>query len=99
MKKVLLTTAPNEALIEPNGVGGNWYDRTDTYMAWTCAVDLLFEVADTACPLTDTPYISVPWQATFARPYNGKCVARSTRVEEDGFADGPFVGCAGGPSP
>src|SRR5215218_3326856 len=30
---------------------------------------------------------------------NGTCVARSTRVEEDGFAGGPFVGCAGGPLP
>ena len=29
----------------------------------------------------------------------GTCVARATRVEEDGFADGPFVGCAGRPLP
>jgi hypothetical protein len=27
-------------------------------------------------------------------PYSGTSVARSTRVEEDGFAGGPFVGCA-----
>jgi hypothetical protein len=26
-------------------------------------------------------------------------MARSTRVEEDGFAGGPFVGCTGGPLP
>jgi len=29
----------------------------------------------------------------------GTCVARATRVEEDGFAGGPFVGCTGGPLP
>lgn len=33
------------------------------------------------------------------RSTNGTCVARSTRVEEDGFAGGPIVGCAGGPLP
>ena len=32
-------------------------------------------------------------------PPSGTCVARSTRVEEDGFAGGPSVGCAGGPLP
>lgn len=39
MKRVLLATAPKEDVIDPNGVGGNWYDRTDTYMGWTCALD------------------------------------------------------------
>jgi len=41
----------------------------------------------------------VPRQATFALSSNGTCVARSTRIEEDGFAGGPFLGCAGGPLP
>jgi radical SAM superfamily enzyme YgiQ (UPF0313 family) len=40
MKKVLLTTVPREALIVEDGVGGHWYDRTDTYMAWTCALEI-----------------------------------------------------------
>ncbi|HEV7369893.1 B12-binding domain-containing radical SAM protein [Arenibaculum sp.] len=56
MKKVLLTTAPKEALIEPNGVGGNWYDRTDTYMAWTCAVDLDDRLSVT-CPPTGLRFL------------------------------------------
>ena len=38
------------------------------------------------------------WARSRASPI-GTCVARSTRVEEDGFAGGPFVGCAGGPLP
>jgi hypothetical protein len=29
----------------------------------------------------------------------GICVARATRVEEDGFAGGSFVGCTGRPLP
>lgn len=56
MKRVLLTTAPKEALIEPDGVGGNWYDRTDTYMAWTCAVDLDDRLSVT-CPPTGLRFI------------------------------------------
>lgn len=55
-KRVLLTTAPKEALVEPNGVGGNWYDRTDTYMAWTCAVDLPDRLSVT-CPPTGLRFI------------------------------------------
>lgn len=55
-KKVLLTTAPKEALIEPDGVGGNWYDRTDTYMAWTCAVDEPDRLSVT-CPPTGLRFI------------------------------------------
>jgi hypothetical protein len=56
MKKVLLTTAPKEALVESDGVGGNWYDRTDTYMAWTCAVDLADRLSVT-CPPTGLRFI------------------------------------------
>ena len=56
MKKVLLTTAPMEALIEPNGVGGNWYDRTDTYMAWTCALDIQERLSVT-CPPTGLRFL------------------------------------------
>jgi hypothetical protein len=41
----------------------------------------------------------VPRHPTFALSPAGTCVARSTRVEEDGFAGGPAVGCAGGPLP
>ncbi len=41
----------------------------------------------------------VPRHPTFALSPTGTCVARSTRVEEDGFAGGPSVGCAGGPLP
>ena len=41
----------------------------------------------------------VPRHPTFALSPTGTCVARSTRVEEDGFAGGPCVGCAGGPLP
>src|SRR5580693_820974 len=41
----------------------------------------------------------VPRHPTFALSPAGICVARSTRVEEDGFAGGPSVGCAGGPLP
>lgn len=51
MKRVLLTTAPKEALIDMYGVGGNWYDKTDTYMAWTCALDLEDRLSVT-CPPT-----------------------------------------------
>lgn len=56
MKRVLLTTAPQEALIEPDGVGGNWYDKTDTYMAWTCAVDIKDRLSVT-CPPTGLKFI------------------------------------------
>lgn len=56
MKKVLLTTAPREALVEPNGIGGNWYDRTDTYMAWTCAVPLEDRLSVT-CPPTGLHFL------------------------------------------
>ena len=56
VKKVLMTTAPREALIESNGVGGNWYDRTDTYMAWTCAVDEADRLSVT-CPPTGLRFI------------------------------------------
>jgi radical SAM superfamily enzyme YgiQ (UPF0313 family) len=56
MKKVLLATAPKEALVEPNGVGGNWYDRTDTYMAWTCAVDIEDRLSVT-CPPTGLRFL------------------------------------------
>jgi hypothetical protein len=41
----------------------------------------------------------VPRHPTFALSPTGTCVARSARVEEDGFAGGPSVGCAGGPLP
>jgi len=51
MKKVLLTTAPKEALIDPDGLGGNWYDRTDIYMSWTCAVDIEDRLS-VSCPPT-----------------------------------------------
>jgi pyruvate-formate lyase-activating enzyme len=56
VRRVLLTTAPKEALIEPSGVGGHWYDRTDTYMAWTCAVDLEDRLSVT-CPPTGLRFI------------------------------------------
>lgn len=56
MKKVLLTTAPKEALVETDGIGGNWYDRTDTYMAWTCAVDLEDRLSVT-CPPTGLNFL------------------------------------------
>jgi hypothetical protein len=55
-KRVLLTTAPKEALVEFDGVGGNWYDRTDTYMAWTCAVDVEDRLSVT-CPPTGLRFI------------------------------------------
>jgi Radical SAM superfamily len=55
-KRVLLTTAPKEALIEQDGIGGNWYDRTDTYMAWTCALDLPDRLSVT-CPPTGLRFI------------------------------------------
>jgi Radical SAM superfamily len=56
MKRVLLTTVPKEALVEPNGIGGNWYDRTDTYMAWTCAVDVEDRLSVT-CPPTGLRFL------------------------------------------
>jgi pyruvate-formate lyase-activating enzyme len=56
VKKVLLTTAPKEALIEQDGIGGNWYDRTDTYMAWTCAVDLPDRLS-VSCPPTGLRFL------------------------------------------
>ncbi len=56
MKRVLLTTAPKEALIDPDGVGGNWYDRTDIYMGWTCAVDLEDRLS-VSCPPTGLKFL------------------------------------------
>jgi Radical SAM superfamily len=56
MKRVLLTTAPKEALIETDGIGGHWYDRTDTYMAWTCAVDYEDRLSVT-CPPTGLRFL------------------------------------------
>jgi pyruvate-formate lyase-activating enzyme len=56
MKRVLLTTAPKEALIEFDGIGGNWYDRTDTYMAWTCALPLRDRLSVT-CPPTGLRFL------------------------------------------
>lgn len=55
-RRVLLSTAPREALIEPDGVGGNWYDKTDTYMAWTCAVDVDDRLS-VSCPPTGLHFI------------------------------------------
>ncbi|MTJ80853.1 MAG: radical SAM protein [Telmatospirillum sp.] len=55
-KRVLLTTAPKEALVVSDGVGGHWYDRTDTYMAWTCAVDLDDRLS-VSCPPTGLMFI------------------------------------------
>jgi pyruvate-formate lyase-activating enzyme len=55
-KKVLLTTAPKEALIDFDGVGGNWYDKTDTYMAWTCALPLDQRLSVT-CPPTGLRFL------------------------------------------
>lgn len=56
MKKVLLTTAPKEALIDFDGVGGNWYDRTDTYMAWTCSLPLSDRLS-VSCPPTGLNFL------------------------------------------
>jgi hypothetical protein len=55
-RRVLLTTAPKEALIEPEGVGGHWYDKTDTYMAWTCAIPVDDRLSVT-CPPTGLHFI------------------------------------------
>src|SRR6185369_4854501 len=49
MKRVLLTSAPMESLVEENGIGGHPYNKTDTYQAWTCAVDLPDRLSVT-CP-------------------------------------------------
>lgn len=51
MKRVLLTTPPKETLIDPDGVGGHWYDRTDTYMAWTCALEEENRLSTTCPPI------------------------------------------------
>lgn len=56
-KRVLLTTAPLEALIDPDGVGGHWYDKTDTYMAWTCAVEEEDRLSVT-CPATGLRFLA-----------------------------------------
>lgn len=48
-KRVLLTTAPLEALVDPDGIGGHPYDKTDTYLAWTCALELQDRLSVT-CP-------------------------------------------------
>jgi DivIVA domain-containing protein len=53
----------------------------------------------TSAILTAVESRLVPRHPTFALSPTGTCVARSTRVEEDGFAGGPSVGCAGGPLP
>jgi radical SAM superfamily enzyme YgiQ (UPF0313 family) len=50
-KRVLLTTAPLEALCEANGIGGHPYNKTDTYQAWTCALDMQERLSVT-CPAT-----------------------------------------------
>lgn len=51
MKKVLLSTVPKEDLIVKDGVGGHWYDRTDTYMAWTCALEMENRLSVTCPPI------------------------------------------------
>jgi pyruvate-formate lyase-activating enzyme len=56
MKRVLLTTAPKEALIDFDGVGGNWYDKTDTYMAWTCSLPVEDRLSVT-CPPTGLHFL------------------------------------------
>ena len=56
MKKVLLTTAPKEALIDFDGVGANWYDKTDTYMAWTCSLPVADRLSVT-CPPTGLRFL------------------------------------------
>jgi hypothetical protein len=56
MKKVLLTTVPKEDLIVPDGPGGNSYDRTDTYMAWTCALELDDRLS-VSCPPTGLRFL------------------------------------------
>jgi pyruvate-formate lyase-activating enzyme len=53
---VLLTTAPREALIDFDGIGGNWYDKTDTYMAWTCALPVADRLSVT-CPPTGLNFL------------------------------------------
>ena len=55
-KRVLLSTAPKESLIQSDGIGGHWYDRTDTYMAWTCAIDLDDRLS-VSCPPTGLNFI------------------------------------------
>jgi radical SAM superfamily enzyme YgiQ (UPF0313 family) len=36
-QSILVTTAPTEALVDPNGLNGHPVNRTDTYQAWTQA--------------------------------------------------------------
>lgn len=55
-RRVLLTTAPLEALVDFDGIGGNWYDKTDTYMAWTCALPVADRLSVT-CPPTGLLFI------------------------------------------
>ena len=55
-KRVLLTTAPKEALVDFDGVGGNWYDHTDTYLAWTCSLPLEDRLSVT-CPPTGLDFL------------------------------------------
>ena len=50
-RRVLLTTAPLEALCEEQGIGGHPYNKTDTYQAWTCALDMQHRLSVT-CPAT-----------------------------------------------
>src|SRR5256885_871890 len=56
MKKVLLTTAPKEAFIDQNGLGGTPYDKSDTYMAWTQAFDIEDRLSIT-CPPTGLKFL------------------------------------------
>jgi hypothetical protein len=66
--------------------------RHETYIYWAMIIVMTRRLARAAAHL-------VPRHPTFALSPTGTCVARSTRVEEDGFAGGRSVGCAGGPLP
>jgi pyruvate-formate lyase-activating enzyme len=69
MKKVLLTTSPVEALVDFDGAGGNWYDKTDTYLAWTCALPVEDRLSVT-CPPTGLNFLkaNVPDVAVLEYP-------------------------------
>ena len=73
--------------------------RSAVVVATTAASRLV--VTHLACPVAGSGSISFELRRGFSSTVSpiGTCVARSTRVEEDGFAGGPFVGCAGGPLP
>ena len=68
-KRVLLTTAPKEALVDFDGIGGNWYDHTDTYLAWTCSLPLEDRLSVT-CPPTGLEFLkaNVPDAEMLAYP-------------------------------